>query len=209
MTKVKICGITNLEDARHSIDCGADALGFNFYNKSPRYISMENAKEIINQLPDNVEKVGVFVNEDMDKIVEIADVAGLDTLQLHGDETPAFVAEIAAKTELPMIKAMRVSSDFIASGVADYDSDAVLLDTFSADQHGGSGKVFNWEIARVVVQSGKKLYLAGGLSPENVADAIKAVRPYAVDACSLLEIEPGHKDHEKVAAFIKAAKEAI
>ena len=209
MTKVKICGITNLEDARHSIACGAHALGFNFYDKSPRYISTDMAKRIIEQLPDTIEIVGVFVNEKTDRIVEIADAAKLDMIQLHGDETPEFTSEVAVKTGLPVIKAFRVSPDFTVNDLADYETDAILLDAFSADQHGGTGKIFNWNVAREVSESGRKLYLAGGLSAANITDAVTAVRPYAVDACSLLEREPGRKDHDKVAAFVAAVKKTI
>ena len=209
MTKVKICGITNLEDARHSIACGADALGFNFYDKSPRYISTDMAKRIIEQLPDTIEIVGVFVNEKTDRIVEIADAAKLDMIQLHGDETPEFTSVVAVKTGLPVIKAFRVSPDFTVNDLVDYETDAILLDAFSTDQHGGTGKVFNWNVAREVSESGRKLYLAGGLSAANITDAVTAVRPYAVDACSLLESEPGRKDHDKVAAFVTAVKETI
>ena len=209
MTKVKICGITNLEDARHSIACGADALGFNFYDKSPRYISTDMAKRIIEQLPDTIEIVGVFVNEKTDRIVEIADAAKLDMIQLHGDETPEFTSVVAVKTGLPVIKAFRVSPDFTVNDLVDYGTDAILLDAFSADQHGGTGKIFNWNVAREVSKSGRKLYLAGGLSAANITDAVTAVRPYAVDACSLLEREPGRKDHDKVAAFVAAVKKTI
>ena len=209
MTKVKICGITNLEDARHAVECGADALGFNFYEKSPRYITAKTAAAIIARLPDGVEMIGVFVNEEIDRTIDTAGIAGLDAIQLHGDETPEFVSEIAAKTGLAVIKALRVSPTFDISDVAKYETDAILLDAFSVNQHGGTGKVFDWEIARAISETGRKLYLAGGLSTENVADAIMAVRPYAVDASSLLEISLGRKDHDKVAAFIAAAKETI
>ena len=209
MTKVKICGITSLDDARHAIECGADALGFNFYDKSPRYISSDGAKRIIGQLPDTIEIVGVFVNENIHRIIELADAVKLNTVQLHGDETPEFTSVVAVKTGRSVIKAFRVSPDFTVSDLLEYETTAILLDAFSADQHGGTGKVFNWDIAREVAEAGRKLYLAGGLSAENVANAIAAVRPFAVDACSLLESEPGLKDHDKVAAFIVAAKEAI
>ena len=209
MTKVKICGITNLDDARYAIDCGADALGFNFYEKSPRYISSEQAAEIICQLQEGIEIVGVFVNEKADKIVETADTAKLTSIQLHGDETTSLVSEIGEKTGLPIIKAFRVSPGFAIDDIVEYDTFAVLLDAFSASLHGGTGKVFNWGVALKVSQMCPKLYLAGGLSADNVADAIRAVRPFAVDACSLLEIEPGLKDHDKVAAFITAARETI
>jgi phosphoribosylanthranilate isomerase len=209
VTKVKICGITNLKDARYAIECGADALGFNFYEKSPRYISSELAAEIIGELPDGIEFVGVFVNESIDRIVEIAETAGLTIIQLHGGETSDYTSDTATKTGLPTIKAFSVSPGFSVNDLDGYKTSAILLDAFSADLHGGTGKVFNWDVARDVSVLGRKLYLAGGLSAENVADAIRAVRPYAVDACSLLETTPGRKDHSKVAAFIAAARETI
>jgi phosphoribosylanthranilate isomerase len=203
MTKVKICGITNLEDALQSIKFGADALGFNFYEKSPRYIRPEKAREIIDQLPHNIFKVGVFVNENLNEITEIAKVAGLDAIQLHGEETPEFAADLKTKSSLEIIKAFRVSPDFKPGDILKYKVDAVLLDAYSPNEHGGTGETFDWTIARKI---GSKMYLAGGLSPENVAEAIAAVRPYAVDACSCLEITKGVKDQDKVKRFIENVK---
>ena len=148
MTKVKICGITNLEDALLSAKFGADALGFNFYKQSPRYITPENAREIIEQLPQGILKVGVFVNESLDKIVEIAAIAKLDTLQLHGEETPKFARELKAKTNLEIIKAFRVSPEFKSEDVLQYEVDAILLDAYNPNEHGGTGETFDWVIAK-------------------------------------------------------------
>jgi phosphoribosylanthranilate isomerase len=206
MTKVKICGITNLKDALLSVKFGADALGFNFYEKSPRYISPEKAREIIEQLPKEILKVGVFVNENLKKIIESAESAKLDAIQLHGEETPEFVIELKEKTNLEIIKAFRVSSEFKPENVMEYKADAILLDAYNPKEHGGTGETFDWEIAKKVQQISPKMYLAGGLSPENIANAIFKVRPFAVDSCSLLECKKGIKDSKKVKEFIFAAK---
>lgn len=206
MTKVKICGITNLEDALASVKFGADAIGFNFYAKSPRYISPESAREIIKQLAADVLKVGVFVNEELDKIVEIASIANLDAIQLHGEETSELATQLKVKSGLRIIKAFRVSPEFKPGDILEYDVDAILLDAHSPNEHGGTGETFDWAVARLVSDTVSKLYLAGGLSPENVGRATKSVEPYAVDACSCLEISKGVKDHEKLRRFIANAK---
>lgn len=202
MTKVKICGITNLEDALLSAKFGADALGFNFYKKSPRYIAPENARRIIERLPKEVLKVGVFVNESLNKIAEIAGIAKLDALQLHGEETPEFVRELKAKTNLKIIKAFRVSPEFKPEDVLRYEVDAILLDAYNPNEHGGTGEIFDWEIAKKVREIFPKFYLAGGLSQENIANAILQVQPFAVDACSCLEIEKGKKDKVGLINFL-------
>jgi phosphoribosylanthranilate isomerase len=206
MTKVKICGITNLEDALLSVKFGADALGFNFYERSPRYILPEKAREIIEQLAPEILKVGVFVNESLKTILEIAETAKLDAIQLHGDETPEFIKELKAETNLEIIKAFRMTDGFRAEDVLKYKVDAVLLDAYSAKDYGGTGETFDWRIARKVREIVPKMYLAGGLSAENVAGAIAGVEPFAVDACSLLEESKGHKNPEKVRDFIFAVK---
>jgi phosphoribosylanthranilate isomerase len=206
MTKVKICGITNLEDALLSARLGADALGFNFYKKSPRYVSPEKAREIIEQLPQQILMVGVFVNENTNSILEIAQTAKLDGIQLHGDETPEFAAELKAKTNLEIIKAFRVSSEFKPEDVLSYTVDAILLDAFSKKERGGTGEVFDRGIAKKVREIFPKMYLAGGLSPENVAAAIFEVKPFAVDACSCLEKRKGKKDSQKLRSFFSAIK---
>jgi phosphoribosylanthranilate isomerase len=206
MTKVKICGITNLEDALLSAKFGADALGFNFYEKSPRYITPENAREIIEQLPQEVLKVGVFVNESMEKIVEIAQIAKLDALQLHGEEMPEFASELKAKTNLEIIKAFRVSPEFKPEDVLHYETDAILLDAYNPQEHGGTGETFDWEIAKKVQEIFPKMYLAGGLNHENIIRAIYDTKAFAVDVCSGIETGYGVKDRIKLINFISKVK---
>ncbi|MCD9188161.1 MAG: phosphoribosylanthranilate isomerase [Pyrinomonadaceae bacterium] len=206
MTKVKICGITNLEDALLSAKFGADALGFNFYEKSPRYIEPEKALEIIEQLPENVLKVGVFVNEDLEKIIEIAETAKLDALQLHGEEAPDFARELKIKTNLEIIKAFRVSPEFKTEDVLKYETDAILLDAYNQQEHGGTGETFDWEIAKKVQEISPKMYLAGGLSHENVCQAIYETKSFAVDVCSGVEEIKGKKDKVKLINFLTKAK---
>ncbi len=208
MTKVKICGITNLDDALLSAKFGADALGFNFYPKSSRYISPEKAREIIEQLPKEVLKVGVFVNENLEKISEIASIAKLDAIQLHGEETPEYARELKAKANLEIIKAFRVSPEFKPEDVLQYEVDAVLLDAYSPKEHGGTGETFDWEIARKVQEIFPQMYLAGGLSKENVNRAIKIVQPFAIDACSLIEKEKGRKNVLKTQSFLRTVKDS-
>lgn len=206
MTQVKICGITNLEDALLSVKFGADALGFNFYEKSPRYISPTKAREIIEQLPPEILKVGVFVNESLEKVVEIAQIAKLDALQLHGEETPEYAKELKLKTNLEIIKAFRVSPKFKPENVLQYETDAILLDAYNSKEHGGTGETFDWEIARKVQEIVYNLYLAGGLSQNNIANAILEVKPFAVDACSCLESEKGKKDKVYLINFLNNVK---
>ena len=202
MTKVKICGITNPADALLSVKFGADALGFNFYEKSPRYILPEKAREIAGQLPAEILKVGVFVNESLEKVVEIAEIVKLDALQLHGAETPEFARQLKAETNLEIIKALRVSPRFKPEDVLQYETDAILLDAYSLREHGGTGEIFDWEVAKKVREIFPKMYLAGGLSQDNVADAILEVKPFAVDACSCLEAEKGKKDKTALINFL-------
>ncbi len=207
--RVKICGVTNLSDAQHAADCGADAIGFNFYDGSKRYISPVLAAAIVEQVTMRVEKIGVFVNASVEEIVEIEDAIQLDTVQLHGDETPEFIENLRSESDATIIKAMGVGPDFDPNYVLGYKADAILLDAFSRDERGGTGETFDWAIARKIVELVDQVYLAGGLTSENVAEAIRVVRPYAVDVASGVEASPGVKDREKVVAFIKAAKEAI
>jgi indole-3-glycerol phosphate synthase/phosphoribosylanthranilate isomerase/anthranilate synthase/indole-3-glycerol phosphate synthase/phosphoribosylanthranilate isomerase len=204
--RVKICGITNLEDARMSVDAGADMLGFNFYRRSPRYIEPENARRIIERLPATVQSVGVFVNEENpQRVADIADIADIDIIQLHGDESPSYCQ---ALKERRVIKAIRVDNDFSSAQVAEYQTEAILLDTFSGAARGGTGESFDWTIAKQARQLVSRLFLAGGLTPNNVARAIATVTPYAVDACSSLESAPGKKDERRVREFIAAARSA-
>ena len=201
---IKVCGITNLEDALAAVEAGADALGFNFYRRSPRYIAPDAARSIIEELPSTVMKVGVFVNEGEPVEVErISDYAHLTAVQLHGDESPEYCSQLRGRFT---IKALRVQDDFEPQSVKDYETDAILLDAYTAGARGGTGRVVDWEVARKVRELVPQLILAGGLSPENVRQAIAAVGPYAVDACSSLESEPGRKDAKRVRAFIAAAR---
>ena len=206
MTKVKICGITNLEDALVSAKFGADALGFNFYEQSPRYIEPEKAREIIEQLPAKVLKVGVFVNETLNKIVETARIAKLDALQLHGEETPEFARQLKAKSNLEIIKVFRVSGEFKPEDVLRYEVDAILLDAYSPKEHGGTGETFDWEIAKKVQEIFPKMYLAGGLKHENVNRAIYETKAFAVDICSGIEQRRGVKDKVKLINFVTKVK---
>lgn len=203
MTLVKICGITNLSDALAAVEAGADILGFNFYEPSPRYISPEEARQIIGQLPDRVISVGVFVNETLPQIRTIANTAKITTLQLHGDESPAFCNELRDHN---IIKAFRVGNNFDPQQTLEFEVKSIMLDTSHPELRGGTGIVFDWSIAVGVRDLGRELFLAGGLSPENVAGAIKTVTPFAVDACSSLEVQPGKKDPRRVAEFVAAVR---
>jgi phosphoribosylanthranilate isomerase len=207
--KVKICGITNVEDGRFAAACGADDLGFNFYDKSSRYVAPEKAKLIAGSIGADVLYVGVFVDETVEKVSEIAMLVGLDVIQLHGGEDNGYIDELHLASGLPVIKAFRVGSELDVNKLTSCTADAVLLDKFSAKEMGGTGEAFDWRIAKNISSKVERVYLSGGLTPDNVAEAVRVVRPYAVDACSRLESSPGRKDRNKVAAFIKAAKEAI
>lgn len=204
MTFIKICGITNLDDALAAVDAGADALGFNFYKPSPRYVTPETAAEIIGHLPSAVLTVGVFVNEPSPKSVEdLARRASVTAIQLHGDESPGYCSEIDNRY---VIKALAAGTDFDLKRALDYDVDAILLDTKHDTLRGGTGRVFDWSIALEVRRAVPKLYLAGGLGIENIEDAINSVDPFAVDACSALEKTPGKKSHERMRAFVNAIR---
>lgn len=208
MVLVKICGITNLDDALAAADAGADALGFNFYSRSPRYVKPEVARTIVDRLLadyPNVLAVGVFVNESLDAIEKIAASAGVSALQLHGSETAEYCSALQGRY---LIKVFSASDGFAPEKVLEYDVQAVMLDAFDKDAFGGTGKLGNWSVARETRELFPQLFLAGGLSAENVADAIKQVEPYAVDACSRLESAPGQKDHDKVRAFVAAVRAA-
>jgi phosphoribosylanthranilate isomerase len=204
MTKVKICGITNLEDALVSLESGAYALGFNFYKRSSRYVEPRRARKIIEQLPAGILSVGVFVNEpNSETVIRLADEAGVDAIQLHGDESPDYCRALKDRY---VIKALRVDPEFSLESVLQFETQAILLDTPSTGSYGGTGRTFDWSRAREIRKHVPKLFLAGGLSPENVREAIALVDPFAVDACSCLEFSPGHKDHELLHAFLQAAR---
>jgi len=206
MTLVKICGITNLEDALLSVKFGADMLGFNFYDKSPRYVTAETAKQIIDQLPQNIFKVGVFVNETAERIAEVDELLGLNGIQLHGEESPEFVTKLKTMTASEVIKALRVSPDFRPEDIQKYDADAILLDAYSEKGRGGTGETFSWDIASELGKTVPTLYLAGGLSPDNIADALLRVKPFAVDVCSGVESQAGLKDKVKLINFIEIVR---
>ena len=204
MVQVKICGITNLDDALCAVEAGAFALGFNFYSRSPRYIEPVDARRIIAELPPHILSVGVFVNESgPDVVARIADEARVRAVQLHGDESPAYCRQLKDRF---VIKALAVRDDFVPERVLEYETDAILLDSFAGHARGGTGQTFDWEIARRTSLIARKLFLAGGLSVENVAEAVATVKPFAVDACSRLESAPGKKDAVRVRAFMAAAR---
>ncbi len=203
-TIVKICGITNLKDEMAAAEAGADALGFVFYEGSPRRVSIETAAKLMGELPPLVVKVGVFVNAPSELVLRAIGECGLNLLQFHGAESPEYCAQFGLMT----MKAFRVRDAASLQHLADYPTDAWLLDAYAPDQLGGSGEVFNWDLAVEAQKLGRPIFLAGGLTPENVAEAVRRVRPYAVDVSSGVEAEPGRKDHGKVKAFIQAAKSA-
>ncbi|MGB9716691.1 MAG: phosphoribosylanthranilate isomerase [Thermodesulfovibrionales bacterium] len=200
--RVKICGITNLDDALAAVDFGADAIGLVFYPKSPRCISQNRAEEIIKKLPSFITTVGVFVNEKTENIEKIAHSTGIDVIQLHGDEPPEM-----CNLSRRIIKAIRVKSLESLDPLINYKDkvSAFLLDTFTPDIFGGSGQIFNWDIA-VDAKIFGKIILAGGLNTNNIVDAISRVKPYGVDVSSGVESEKGKKDHKKMKLFIELAK---
>ena len=201
-TRVKICGITNLADAQVAVEAGADALGFNFYEKSPRYVSLKTAAEISKQLPPFVMRVGVFVNAPEDFVLCAINEASLTMLQFHGDEPPEFCTQFG----LMSMKVFRIRDEKSLEEIPNYQTDAYLLDAYSVEARGGTGEKFNWDLAVEAQKFGKPIFLAGGLTPENVAEAVKKVQPFGVDVSSGVESAPGKKDHAKVKAFIQAAK---
>jgi len=205
MIKIKVCGITNLDDALTAADAGADALGFNFYRKSPRCIEPEKAAEIIAQLPPFIVPVGVFVNEREEKIREIQQATCLQTIQLHGDESPEFCQRFGGR----VIKAFQVKDKESLKNMAHYHVGALLLDSYRNGVRGGTGVTFDWHLA-VLAKTFGKVILAGGLTPENVAEAVKLVQPYGVDVASGVEKEKekGIKDHTKLKKFIIEVRRA-
>ena len=192
---VKVCGITNIEDARAAVDAGANAMGFNFYPKSPRYISFDTAQAIIATLPASILKVGVYVNE---APAGQAAQLQLDVLQVHGELTQYPTARLW--------KAVSVKTGFDAGMLDDPQAEAFLLDAPAPEQYGGTGKTFDWELVRGL---NRRIIVAGGLDASNVAQAIAVAKPWGVDACSRIESAPGKKDPQKMAAFIEAALKAI
>jgi phosphoribosylanthranilate isomerase len=199
--RIKICGITNVADAVAAVDAGAHALGFMFFESSKRNISFGAAADIIRELPPFVSKVGVFVNAPEDFIRQAVDATGIDTLQLHGDESPEFCARFAP---LKVVKAFRMRDENSLQQCLRYREFAWLLDSHVDGAHGGTGVAFNWDLAIKATQLSRMVILAGGLKVETVADAVRRVRPYAVDVSSSIESTPGKKDHQKIRRFIEA-----
>ena len=202
--RVKICGITNLDDAQHASACGADALGFVFYPGSSRCVAPEQARRIIAELPPFVTAVGLFVNESPARIRDLVAFCGLDAVQLHGDEEPDQCAYPACR----VIKALRLEEGMKESLFASYQVSALLLDAYVPDRFGGTGQRCDWEQAGRIAAV-HRVILAGGLTPDNVAEGVRQVRPYGVDVSSGVEKKPGQKDPDKVARFIRMAKEAF
>ncbi len=200
--RVKICGITRLEDALAAVRLGADALGFNFWPRSRRYVTPEAARAIVARLPPLVTSVGVFVDPTRDEVLRAADIARIQVAQLHGDESPGFCASLP----LPVLKAVRVKDARSLVALVSYEVAGFLLDSESAG-YGGSGAAFDWALVADVAAE-LPVVLAGGLGPDNVAEAVRAVRPWAVDVASGVESAPGVKDAVKMERFIRNAKEA-
>lgn len=205
--KVKICGLRSLENALACVEAGADFLGFNFYAKSKRFVDFEAAKVWLPELRGRVERVGLFVNAARDEVLRIMEGGFIDVAQFHGDET---VDELAffAERGLPFFRAIRVAGPEALEALNAYPTDRFVLDAYSVDGYGGTGETFDWELARIAVAAHleKKIMLSGGLVPGNVADAVAAVRPWAVDVASGVESAPGVKDVAMVREFVAAAK---
>ena len=197
MIPTKICGITNLDDANVAVENGASAIGFIFYEKSPRTISINNAKSISKHLPKTIARVGVFVNHEKDFIHEAISEVPLDMIQLHSDETPDFCNQF----DVPILKALRIKNEASLSVMDQYDVAVFLLDTFSNDQYGGTGETFDWSVLNRKFKT--PIILSGGLNPENILDAIDAVNPSAVDVNSGVESSPGKKDFNKLKLLFK------
>lgn len=205
MVKVKICGITNLEDALECIEAGCDALGFVFYRKSPRYISAEKAARIIRELPAHTLKAGVFVNGQEKATRRIAESCGLDMLQFHGEESPEFCDKFR---DFQTIKAFRIKNRINLKKILGYRTSAYLFDTFINSKKGGTGRSFNWALLRHLSGFHRPIFLSGGLNAGNVAEAINKVRPEWVDVSTSVELKPGKKDPKKVKEFIRAVRKS-
>lgn len=202
---VKICGITNVDDAAAAVEAGADALGFVFYRKSPRYVEPQVVKGIVASLPPFIVPVGVFVNEEVKVVRDLMDSCGLALAQLHGDESAGYCETLGR----PIIKAMGLKDRASFLALAEYKGRAqvrgFLLDAFAPEAYGGTGRTVDWNAAAEIAKS-VTVILAGGLGPDNVATAVRTVKPYAVDVSSAVEAAPGKKDHGKLRAFVQAAK---
>lgn len=204
-SRIKICGITNIQDAHAAVDSGADALGFIFVPDTPRYVVPETVKRIICELPPFITTVGVFADAPLEAVSETIKLCGLSAAQLHGSETPDDCNAIATRCRVPVIKAFRVKDRHSLSSIPEYKASAYLLDTYVKGKKGGTGEIFNWDLAAEAKKYGR-IIIAGGLTPENVAQAVQHVGPYAVDVGSGVESSPGRKDHAKIRAFIENIK---
>lgn len=203
MAKVKICGITNYEDAAHAAILGADYIGFNFYKLSPRHVDESEVKKFIGRLPKNVKKVGIFVNHKIGDIKKISKNLELDLIQLHGDEIPDYCSKLKGETKKQIIKAFRIKDKKDINKMKSYNVDYLMFDANKEGMFGGTGKIFDWKIIKGI---NKPFFLSGGLNPKNVKEAIRIAKPYAVDAASGIEINPRKKDYKKMMMFIDAAK---
>ena len=203
MVKVKICGITNLEDALASFFSGAAALGFVFYKKSPRFIQPEKAARILRILPKKIKRVGVFVDEKASTVKKIAKLCGLDMLQFHGKESPQYCKQFNG---YKVIKAFRISKPQDLEGASKYKTFAYLFDSFSKARLGGTGNKFNWKILAQAARIKPIVFLSGGLTAGNIKQAVKLVKPDWVDVSSSLELKPGKKNHKKIQKFIQKVK---
>jgi phosphoribosylanthranilate isomerase len=200
--KVKICGLTNYEDAIAAAEMGADMLGFNFYTKSPRYITPDEAAKIIARLPAFVDLVGLFVNDSFERIVQVIEQCNLDWIQLHGDETPEFFQQFRS-FNIRTMKALRVKDKDDIKHAEEYFTDAILLDAFDPGKYGGTGLSFDWNIIGNVT---KRVFLAGGINAENVKKAL-SLGIYGIDVCSAIESKPGKKDHAKMRKLFDMIKD--
>ncbi len=202
VTRIKICGITNIDDAVFAAEAGADALGFIFVKSSPRYIAPSAASKIIRLLPPYVSAVGVFADAPWEEAVLAAEAAGVQVLQLHGEETPDYCRRFKYK----VVKAFRMQGPQVLEQLYQYDVDAFLLDTFVEGKTGGTGRSFPWEWAGEANAYGR-IIIAGGLTPDNVGEVVARLHPYGVDVASGVEKEPGIKDHKLVVRFIQSVRE--
>src|SRR5262245_35831298 len=202
--KVKICGVRTRVEAQAAMEAGADALGFNFWPKSARYVEPQVARELINDLSPMACTVGVFVNEEANRILDVAGELNLDAVQLHGDETPEFCDQLKS---VKIVKAMRVGRDFDLRVLQQYRADMILLDSKIDGSYGGTGRRFDWRLA-IEAKRFAPIILAGGLTEENVGEAVIEVRPAAIDVCSGVEAEPGRKDLDKLRRFMAVVARA-
>ncbi len=216
MTWVKVCGMTNLEDALVAVEAGADAVGFVFYEKSPRYLSMETARHIVQELPEEVERVGVFVNKAEDILCEFAERTGLTAIQMHGDREDPHVADLvkARRPELKVLAAISMVHESPDGWAMRWRPDVVhafLVDSGDCSKPGGTGKTFDWRASGPILENIKargNVVAAGGLTPENVSVAMSILKPWGVDVVSGVEARPGKKDPDKIRAFVRAVREA-